>query len=218
MTTRGQKGSGGPRSSPETPQAPRHTFVYDVVLQWGTLLGVVAGIGIGFCAANRHSVRLREGVVLNSNIGAAIGLLEVALAAMNRPGFPGRNLQGRHLTKVAGQKEFFRPFELVAVLSGVAAISGIVSSITSDTRPLNLSSALFGLSVGVLTWAIVQSVQLVFILANHGTYWFKLDSAKREGYVTAATNKLSTRAKPTVTPPQPEGSGAADEKDDNRGN
>jgi hypothetical protein len=40
-----------------------------------------------------------------------------------------------------------------------------------------VSSILFGLPVGLLTWAIIGAVQLVFIFVRHGTLWLELDKA-----------------------------------------
>ena len=180
-----------PAKTPHVPATKskngRHSFFYDVFRQWGAFIGVVAGVGIGFWAAYRHAVRVREGVVLTSDIGAAIGLLAVSLAAMTIVLAFLNGIYKRVIAKYGGPEEFFRPFELVAVLSGAAAITGIVSSLESNVTPLNLSSALFGLSVGLLTWAIVQSVQLVFVLAEHGIAWFNLDKAVAAGFVQAAS-------------------------------
>jgi hypothetical protein len=179
--------------SPANTPNGRSSFVYDVFQQWGAFLGVVVGVGIGFWAAYEHSVRIREGVVLTSDVGAAIGLLAVSLAAMTIVLAFLDGIYKNVIRKKGGVDAFFRPFKLVAVLSGAAAIAGIVSSLQSNTRPFDLSDAVFGLSVGLLVWAIVQSVQLVFVLAAHGVAWFNLDRALSRGVVEAVDETARQR-------------------------
>jgi hypothetical protein len=141
-------------------------------------LGAVVGIGVGFWAYYKHSVQLLEGVVLTTDIGASVGLLAVTLAAMTLIlGF----LQGFYKDLIrsvrGGVKSFFYPFEAIAVVSGAAAISGVLSSLDADSSPFRVSSILFGLSVGLLTWAIIGAVQLVFMFVRHGEYWLDIDDA-----------------------------------------
>lgn len=140
--------------------------------------GAIVGIGVGFWAYYKHSVQLIEGTVLTADIGAAVGLLAVTLAAMTLIlGF----LQGFYKTVISltpgGAREFFYPFKVVAVVSGAATVAGIISSLDADARPFRLSSILFGVSIGLLTWAVVGAVQLVFIFVRHGERWVKLDES-----------------------------------------
>ena len=152
-------------------------FLRNTVFQPDFGVGAIVGVGVGFWAYYKHSVQLLEGVVLTTDIGASVGLLAVTLAAMTLIlGF----LQGFYkslIRKVGGAKSFFYPFKVIAVVSGAAAISGLISSLDADSEPFRLSSILFGLSVGLLTWAIVGAVQLVFIFVRHGTIWLELDKA-----------------------------------------
>jgi hypothetical protein len=170
---------------------PRKTFLADVIYkQPGFYLGLVLGAGVGVWAAYRHYVRMKEGAVLTTDIGAAIGLLAVSLAAMTIiMGF----LQDFYKDIIAakgGPKEFFRPFEVVAVLSGSAVVIGIVSELEGASAN-KLSSGLFGLAIFLLTWAIVQSVDLVFMLARHGTAWFELGSGLARGEAKDTDDALS---------------------------
>jgi hypothetical protein len=152
------------------------SFLRSTILQADFWIGVVAGVGVGFWAWYKHSVALEEGTLLTTDIGAAVGLLAVTLAAMTLIlGF----LQGFYANLIryapGGANAFFYPFKVIAVVSGGAAVSGIVSSLDADSRPFRLSSILFGLSVGLLIWAIVGAVQLVFIFVGHGVFWLELD-------------------------------------------
>jgi hypothetical protein len=160
----------------------------DTVFQPDFGIGAIIGVGVGFWAYYKHSVQLEEGTILTTDIGASVGLLAVTLAAMTLIlGF----LQGFYAdlirTVPGGEAKFFYPFKVIAVVSGGAAVSGIVSSIDADSAPFRLSSILFGLSVGLLIWAIIGAVQLVFIFVGHGTLWMELDEAlnspikKKEG-------------------------------------
>jgi hypothetical protein len=153
-------------------------FLRNTIFQADFGIATAIGVGVGFWAYYKHSVQLDEGVVLTTDIGAAVGLLAVTLAAMTLIlGF----LQGFYANLIrsvpGGEKSFFYPFKVIAVVSGAAAVSGIVSALDADAKPFQLSSILFGLSVGLLTWAIIGSVQLVFIFVGHGTLWLELDEA-----------------------------------------
>jgi hypothetical protein len=165
-------------------------FLQNTILQPDLGVGAIIGVGIGFWAYYKHSVRLDEGIVLTTDIGASVGLLAVTLAAMTLIlGF----LQGFYASLIrrvrGGAKAFFYPFKVIAVVSGAAAISGIVSSLDANTSSRQLSSILFGLSVGLLIWAIIGAVQLVFIFVGHGTLWVELDQAlSRRPPKSKATN------------------------------
>jgi hypothetical protein len=153
-------------------------FLRNTIFQADFGIAATVGVGVGFWAYYKHSVQLDEGVVLTTDIGAAVGLLAVTLAAMTLIlGF----LQGFYANLIrvvpGGVKSFFYPFKVIAVVAGGAAVSGIVSALDADSSPLRLSSILFGFSVGLLTWAIIGSVQLVFIFVGHGTLWLELDEA-----------------------------------------
>lgn len=173
-------------------------FFRDAIFVPDFWTGVVVGIGVGFWAYYKHSVQLDEGGVLNTDIGASVGLLAVTLATMALIiGF----LQGFYADLIRsvpdGEREFFYPFKVIAVVSGGAAISGLVSSLDADSSPLRLSSILFGLSVGLLTWAIVGAVQLVFIFVGHGTTWLELDDALDGPPPTEDTPKTARNAEPS---------------------
>lgn len=151
-------------------------FSRDTIFQPDSALGVIVGVGVGFWAYYKHSVRLDEGTILTADIGASVGLLAVTLAAMTLIlGF----LQGFYASLIrhvdGGPKAFFYPFKVIAVISGAAAVSGIVSSLDVNASPRQTTSILFGLSIGLLTWAVIGAVQLVFIFVGHGTLWLELD-------------------------------------------
>jgi hypothetical protein len=153
-------------------------FLRNTIFQPDFGIGLVVGIGVGIWAGYKHSVKLDEGTVLTTDIGASVGLLAVTLAAMTLIlGFLQSFYKNVIRAARGGAKSFFYPFKVIAVVSGASAICGTVSSLDADSSPFRLSSILFGLSIGLLTWAIIGAVQLVFIFVRHGTRWLKVDEA-----------------------------------------
>ncbi len=137
------------------------------IFSWDLLLGLLLGAGMGIWAHAKSGVLEEESAVLLAVSGAAVGLLAVTLAAIALlMGF----LQGfyKKVIEAAGVKEFFRPFQIVAWVSGGAAIVGLAGALDSSPGPKNLRAILFGISVALFVWAVVGVVQLVNIFIDYG--------------------------------------------------
>jgi hypothetical protein len=134
-----------------------------------TIGGAAAGVAIGLWAAHTRSLLGDEKDVLIGVLGASVGVLAVALTAMTLViVFLTDKFLGR-LIRDLDVHRFFGPFVAVSIVSGAAAIVSLVGAIDSATKAERPKDILFGLSAGLLTWAVLGAVRLVFVLRKWAT-------------------------------------------------
>lgn len=63
----------------------------------------------------------------------------------------------------------FFPYKAVAVISGIASLAAFASAFLWALSPLPIKAGLFATATLMTVWALVGTVQLVFITSNHGT-------------------------------------------------
>jgi hypothetical protein len=133
---------------------------------WPTIFGGSAGAAIGWWAAENRSLLHDEKTVLLAVLGAAVGVLAVALTAMTLViAFLSDRFLGPLISDV-GVRRFFAPFVAVSMVSAAAAIVSLIGAIDSATKAVRPRDILFGLSTALLTWAVLGAVRLVFKLVK----------------------------------------------------
>lgn len=159
-------------------------FLRNTIVQPDFFLGVIAGLSMGIWAYHIHSKELvnDEATILAASIGASVGLLAVTLAAMTLilgflQGFYKTLIRSVAKKEMGGLRQFFYPFELISVISGGAALCALGGLLDGASSSKRVASILFGLSLGLVTWAVVGAIQLVFIFVGHGERWLELDEA-----------------------------------------
>lgn len=147
----------------------------------GTITGATAGGLIGLWAANNRALLEDEKTVLLAVLGAAVGVLAVALTAMT---LVIVFLTDRFLGPVIRDlnvRRFFRPFVVTSIVSAAAALVSLVAAIDSTTKAERLKDSLFGLSVGLLAWAILSAVRLVTKLVQWATTLATITRTRQAG-------------------------------------
>jgi hypothetical protein len=143
-------------------------------------------IGVGFWSGLVGGVLSEETSVLESAGGAAIGILAVTLAAMTfLLAFMDESYT--RLIKDAGSiYALYRPFRLVSIVSGAAALICFMGAIDGNSGPRTLRFIFFAAGMGLFSWAVVGAIQLVKILLRHGARrqaWFALAEDEVQGPV-----------------------------------
>ena len=123
-------------SSPEQPSSFRQVIrkgedrlIESDIFSWDLLLGLLLGAGMGVWAYAKSGVLAEESAVLLAVSGAAVGLLAVTLAVMALMAGFLTGFFKRVIIQEGGVREFFRPFKIVAWVSGGAAIAGLAGAL-----------------------------------------------------------------------------------------
>jgi hypothetical protein len=142
--------------------------------------GAVLGVLVGVWAANTSSLRAEEETVLLATAGAAVGLLGIILAAIALMAGFLRGFYGRVIGEI-GIRPFFRPFQILAIVSALAALFGFGGALDASPGPEWLRVTLFGLATGFMVAAIVGTVGLVSLFVRYAEVQRKLEDRAMEG-------------------------------------
>jgi hypothetical protein len=130
------------------------------VISRHTLVAALVGAAAGVWAVKTHKLLEDESTILLAIAGAAVALEAVILAAMALIASLLTGFYGKVIEKV-GVAHFFRPYKIVAWVSGGAAVAGFAGAMDSETGPKWLQAALFGAAAWLIVWAIVGTMLLV---------------------------------------------------------
>jgi hypothetical protein len=136
--------------------------------------GAVLGGLVGLWAAKTSSLRAEEETILLATAGAAVGLLGIILAAIALMAGFLRGFYGRVIGEL-GLRPFFLPFQIVAIVSALAAVFGFSGAMDASPGPEWLSVTLFGLATGFMVAAIVGTVGLVSVFIRYAEIQRRLE-------------------------------------------
>lgn len=138
-------------------------------------------IGVGFWSGYVGGVLSEETGVLENAGVAAIGILAVTLAAMTfLLAFMDKSYASL-IKDAGGIYGLYRPFRVVSIVSGAAALICFIGAIDGNSGPKTLRFIFFAAGMGLFSWAIVGAIQLVKILLRHG--------ARREAWYALAEDE-----------------------------
>jgi hypothetical protein len=134
-------------------------------------------IGVGFWSGYVGGVLSEETGVLENAGVAAIGILAVTLAAMTfLLAFMDKSYASL-IKDAGGIYGLYRPFRVVSIVSGAAALICFIGAIDGNSGPKTLRFIFFAAGMGLFSWAVVGAIQLVKILLRHGARreaWYAL--------------------------------------------
>jgi hypothetical protein len=114
-------------------------------------------------------------MVLLTAAGAAVGLLALAMTAMTVV------FVFLPFTRALGVRRFFRPFVVVGVVSGVAALFSFAGAMDGSSGPLSIRAVLFGIAAWLVAWAILGAVNLVVLLVRYAELIVKSSEVPPQG-------------------------------------
>lgn len=160
-----------PSASPsKAPRLPGKASVLDKILEFGNAysgLGVVGGIVAGVWAGQHHSVLKQESSILLAMAGGDVALLAIILAAVALMSGLLEGRFGNVIKTAVGLDLFYFPFQVVTCVTAAGALASFAGAIHADWGSKTLRAALFGLSVGLTTWAILGTVLLTFTFIQY---------------------------------------------------
>jgi len=154
----------------------------------GALTGLLAAIAVS------ESTELRskavEALLVEGGLGVAI--LAVVLGALAiLVSFLGEEYLVVLERTPGGAAGAFLPYKIVAVVAGFSTLACFISAFTWSLCPGWLQAAGLGLATFASVWALVGTVQLVFITADHGMDRFDLMREMRQAAVRIRQRKDS---------------------------
>jgi hypothetical protein len=145
-------------------------------------IGLIFGIVVGIWASSVHKVIEDEGTILLAVAGAAVALEAVILAAIALMAGFLSDFYGEVITTVAALDEFFEPFRAVAIASAATALTGFAGAIDNGSGAEWFRASLFGLTIGLMVWAIIGTVGLISVYIEHAEKWRKYENEKKAAF------------------------------------
>jgi hypothetical protein len=145
-------------------------------------------LGVGVWSGFVGGVLSEETSVLEAAGGAAVGILAVALAAMAFLLAFMDESYTRLIKDSGGIYGLYRPFRIVSIVSGAAALVCFLGAIDGNSGPKTLRFIFFAAGMGLFSWAVVGAIQLVKILLRH--------AARREAWFALGKDEDQQRVEP----------------------
>jgi hypothetical protein len=165
-----------------------------IVVSSDFLLGV--GVAVAVFVLADAKPQLREPHLLDVSTGVSVAILAVVIAAFAILAAFLSDDYNFILTKaLGGTGRAFEPYALVAIVAGLAALVSVGGMFLWPVVHGWWRALIMALSLGLTTWAVVGTVQLVGITATHGRHRLRIPE------IRAAATEARTKA--GAKPPAP---------------
>ncbi len=166
------------------------------VISWDLLFGACVGVAVFVSSSSRPG--LRQPHLLDVAAGVSVAVLAVVITCLAIVAtFMDEEYRLVIKTALGSARAAYKPYEIVAKVSGAAATVSVAGLFVWPIAPGWAQSLIMGLSLGLATWAVIGTVQLVGITATQGHH------SGRVSDIHAAYLKAREKRKTGEPPRQP---------------
>jgi hypothetical protein len=143
--------------------------------------GIVSFLVVLVVALLSDSMRSAQQPVLFAAAALGAAFLGVALTALAIIAtFLDDHYRAVLKSAPGGVRDAFMPYAIVAAIAAIAVCSGLIGASLSPALPSQLNAVFLAVTVGSTVWAVVGTVQLVFLTVFHGVQRARLHETIQE--------------------------------------
>ncbi len=130
---------------------------------------VGVAVGVGVYVASVEVPKLRDQHLFDVSAGISVAILAVVVASF---AILAAFLTDEYMLVIQDAlgdiRQAFEPYAVVAVVAGLSAFASVVGIFVWKIAPGWAQSLVLAVAIGAAVWAVIGTVQLVGVTANHG--------------------------------------------------
>jgi len=131
----------------------------------GALAGLGTSLGDEF-SSNVRRVAAKDFLIGSTALGAAFAAINIAVLALVAVWFDDTYQQV--LRTRGGWVKAMRPFRIVATVSVLTTLAGILGLFVLAVKPVWPRAVMLGITGGLLLWSLIGSLVMIALLFEHG--------------------------------------------------